>query len=88
MLLKSDVDNVKMLSVADADVAEFVVKPNSKVTKKPVMELNIPRGANLGGMVREGKSMLIGGRTQLQAGDKVVAFCIGNTLKKLDKLFK
>ena len=88
MLLKSDVDNVKMLSFADADVAEFVVKPNSKVTKKPVMNLDIPRGVNLGGMVRDGKSMLIGGRTQLQAGDKVVAFCIGNTLRKLDRLFK
>ena len=88
MLLKSDVDNVKMLSFADADVAEFVVKPNSKVTKKPIMELGIPRGVNLGGMVRDGKSMLIGGNTQIKAGDKVVAFCIGNTLKKLDKLFK
>ena len=88
MLLKSDVDNVKMLSFADADVAEFVVKPNSKVTKKPIMELDIPYGVNLGGMIRDGKSMLIGGKTQIQAGDKVVAFCIGNTLKKLDKLFK
>jgi trk system potassium uptake protein TrkA len=52
------------------------------------MELDIPYGVNLGGMIRDGKSMLIGGKTQIQAGDKVVAFCIGNTLKKLDKLFK
>lgn len=88
MLLKSDVDNVKMLSFADADVAEFVVKPNSKVTKKPIMELDIPYGVNLGGMIRDGKPMLISGKTQIQAGDKIVAFCIGNTLKKLDKLFK
>jgi len=88
MLLKSDVDNVKMLSVADADVAEFVVKPDSKVTKKTVMNLDIPHGVNFGGMVRGGRSMLIGGMTQLQAGDKVVVFCIGNTLRKLDKLFK
>lgn len=88
MLLKSDVDNVKMLSVADADVAEFVVKPDSKVTRKKVMNLDIPHGVNFGGMVRDGKSMLVGGTTQLQAGDKVVVFCIGNTLRKLDKLFK
>ena len=88
MLLKSDVDNVKMLSVADADMAEFVVKPDSKVTKKKVMNLDIPHGVNFGGMVRDGKSMLVSGMTQLQAGDKVVVFCIGNTLRKLDKLFK
>ncbi len=88
MLLKSDVDNVKMLSVADADVAEFVVKPGSKVTRKKVMALDIPHGVNFGGMVRNGQSMLVGGMTQLQAGDRVVVFCIGNTLRKLDKLFK
>lgn len=88
MLLKSDVDNVKMLSVANADVAEFIVKAGSKVTKKPVMELSIPRGINIGGMIRDGKSMLVGGLTQLKAGDRVVVFCIGSTLKKLDKFFR
>jgi len=88
MLLKSDVDNVKMLSFADADVAEFIAKPKSKVTSCRVMDLSIPHGVNLGGMVRDGKSMLISGQTQIKAGDKIVAFCIGNTLRKLDKLFR
>ena len=88
LLLKGDVDNVKMLAIGNADVAEFVVKPGSKVTKKPVMELHFPYGVNIGGMSRDGKSMLVNGPTQLQAGDKVVVFCVNNTLKKLDKFFK
>ncbi len=88
MLLKGDVDNVKMLTIGNADVAEFVVKAGSQVTKKKVMDLRFPRGVNIGGMSREGKSMLVNGSTQLQAGDKVVVFCIDNTLRKLDKFFK
>lgn len=88
MLLQGDVDNVKMLTVADADVAEFVVKADSKVTKKRIMELGLPHGVNIGGMIRDGESMLVSGLTQLQEGDRVVVFCIGNTLKKLDKWFK
>ena len=88
LLLKGDVDNVKMLAIGNADVAEFVVKPGSKVTKKRVMELDLPYGVNIGGMSREGRSMLVSGPTQLQAGDKVVVFCTGNTLRKLDKYFK
>ena len=88
MLLKGDVDNVKMLTIGNADVAEFVVKAGSKVTKKKVMDLHFPYGVNIGGMSRDGKSMLVGGGTQLHADDKVVVFCIGNTLKKLDKFFK
>ena len=88
MLLKGDVNNVKMLAIGKADVAEFVVKPGSKATRKIIMEQNLPRGVNIGGMSRDGKSMLVGGHTQLQAGDKVVVFCIDNTLRKLDKFFK
>ncbi|MBR6036739.1 MAG: NAD-binding protein, partial [Bacteroidaceae bacterium] len=88
MLLKGDVDNVKMLTIGNADVAEFVVKPGSQVTRKKVMDLHFPNGVNIGGMSREGHSMLVSGPTQLQAGDKVVVFCTGNTLKKLDKFFK
>ncbi|MBQ6750322.1 MAG: Trk system potassium transporter TrkA [Bacteroidaceae bacterium] len=88
MLLKGDVDNVKMLTIGNADVAEFVVKPNSQVARKKVMDLHLPHGVNIGGMSRDGQSMLVEGRTQLQAGDKVVVFCIANTLRKLDKFFK
>lgn len=88
LLLKAAVDNVKMLTVADADVAEFVVKKNSKVTKNPVMKLGLPHGVNIGGMIRNGKGMLVQGSTRLQEDDRVVVFCIGSTLKKLDKYFK
>lgn len=88
MLLKSSVDNVKMLTVAEADVAEFVVKKGSRVTRDMVMNLGLPRGVNIGGMFREGKGQLVSGQTQLQEGDKVVVFCIAGTLKRLDKFFK
>ena len=78
-----------VVKVSTADlVAEFVVKAGSKVTKKNVMSMNFPYGVNIGGMSRDGNSMLVNGSTQLQAGDKVVVFCTGNTLRKLDKFFK
>lgn len=88
MLLKGDVDNVKMLAIGNADVAEFVVKPHSKVTRKTVMEMNLPGGVNIGGMSRDGKSMLVDGHTQLKAGDKVVVVCTDGVLRKLDKFFR
>lgn len=88
MMLKANVDNVKMLTVADADVAELEVKKDSKVTKDIIMNLGLPRGVNIGGMMRDDKCYLVSGKTRLQAGDKVVVFCIGSTLKKLDRFFK
>lgn len=87
MMLKADVTTVKSLLVANADVAEIVVKQGAKVTKRLVKDLDLPRTTTLGGMVRDGKGYLINGSTQLQAGDIVVAFCIENSLKRLERYF-
>ena len=88
LLLKSDVEGVKKLNIANADVAEFTVRSGSKVTRHPVMHIGLPRGVNIGGMVRGGVGRLVGGQTVLQPGDLVVVFCIGDTLKKLDRFFR
>lgn len=87
MLLKADVTNVKSLMVANADVAEFTAAKGSKITKKLIKDLRLPLTANLGGLIRNGKGMLINGMTQVEPGDKVVAVCIDNDLKPLASLF-
>ncbi|MBR1595040.1 MAG: Trk system potassium transporter TrkA, partial [Alloprevotella sp.] len=88
MMLKADVTTVKSLLIANADVAEFVVAEGAKVTRHPVKDLALPASTTLGGMVRDGKAQLINGMTQLRAGDIVVAFCVENSLKRLEKYFK
>ncbi len=88
MMLRADVTTVKSLVVANADVAELVVKEGSRVTKKPVKDLGLPPTITLGGMVRGKKGYLINGMTQLQPGDVVVAFCIEGGLKQIERFFK
>ena len=87
LMLDADVANVKCLTLANADVAEFLVKPNAKVTKKEVKDLGLPHGVTIGGLVRAGEGMLVSGNTQIQAGDRVVVFCKSMLMKKLDKYF-
>ena len=72
---------------ANADVAEFVPVPGSKITKKPVKDLGLPRGMTIGGLVRNNEGMLVSGHTQIEPGDSVVVFCHNVDLKKLVKLF-
>lgn len=88
MLLDTNVENVRFLMTANADVAEFIAQPGSKVTKKRVFELGLPSGATLGGLVRNGEGILVSGGTQIQAGDIVVAFCHNVDMKKIEKFFK
>ena len=87
MMLDADVSNVKCLTVADADVAEFEVKPGARVTKKLVKNLGLPAGVAIGGLVRQGEGMHVNGMTQIQEGDSVVVFCQNLFIKKLDKFF-
>ncbi|HBE55624.1 MAG TPA: hypothetical protein DDW22_06430, partial [Prevotellaceae bacterium] len=87
MMLDKDVTNVKCLTIANADVAEFMVSEGSLVTAKPVRDLRFPRGVTLGGMVRDGVGSPIHGNTQLQSGDRVVVFCLGGLIKKMDRYF-
>ncbi len=86
-LLNADVSNVKCLTFANADVAELVAKPGSKITKKPVKNLNFPKDMTLGGLIRDGKPIIIEGETCIQAEDHVVIFCMGAAIHKLQNYF-
>ena len=87
MMLDANVHNVRFLMIANADVAEFIPTEGSKITKKPVKDLGLPKGMTIGGLVRDGKGELVSGNTQIQAGDSVMVFCHGLNMKKIEKMF-
>lgn len=87
VLLDADVSNVKCLTFANANVAELVARPNSKITRKQVKNLNLPKDLTLGGMLRNGKPMMVKGDTQIQANDHVVVFCLDTAIRKLEDYF-
>ncbi len=87
MMLDADVSNIHFLMSANADVAEFTAQKGSKVTRKKVFELGLPKGATIGGLVRGGKGQLVSGGTQIEAGDCVVVFCHDINMSKIEKYF-
>ena len=87
LLLDADVENVKCLTFANADVAEFIVKEGAKVTRTPVKELTLPKGVTIGGLVRGEEGILVTGDTKILPGDHVVVFCLSSMIKRIEKLF-
>jgi trk system potassium uptake protein TrkA len=87
LLLDVDVANVKSLAFANADVAELTARPYSKITRKKVKDLRLPKDITLGGLVRNGEPMLIEGETQIMAHDSVVVFCLESAMNKLEDYF-
>lgn len=87
IMLDAKVMNMRFIMSANADVAEFVAQEGSRVTKKPVKDLGLPKEATIGGLVRGDEGMLVSGHTQIQAGDIVMVFCHNINLKTIERLF-
>ncbi|OSY88499.1 portal protein [Tenacibaculum holothuriorum] len=71
----------------DAEVFEFEVQPNAKVTEKPIKELRFPREAVFGGVIRDEKAHMSFGDFQLQSGDKAIVFCLPEAISIVEDLF-
>ncbi len=87
IMLDAKVINMRFIMSANADVVEFVAQAGSRVTKKPVKDLGLPKEATIGGLVRGDEGMLVSGHTQIQAGDIVMVFCHNINLKTIERLF-
>lgn len=87
MMLKTDVSSVKCLTFIQAVVVEFPVREDAAITRKPVKDLGLPDGANIGGLIRNGEGLRVSGNTMIQAEDHVIIFCLEKVLKKLEKYF-
>jgi trk system potassium uptake protein TrkA len=85
---KGEVLALANLHNIDAEVFEFEVLPNAKVTKKPIKELKFPRDAVFGGIIRDGKALMSHGDFQIKTGDKAIVFCLPESINTVEDLFR
>ena len=78
---------MKCLTGSDADVLEFVAREDSKITKESLRNIDFPKDAIVGGIIRGNKSFIATGETIIEADDRVVVFALPSAVKKLDNLF-
>jgi trk system potassium uptake protein TrkA len=86
--LNAEISNVKCLTSSDAEVFEFIAKPASRIVQKPIRELDFPKEAKIGGIVRGETGIIAHGNIKVQPEDKVVVFTLPSGIRKLEKFFK
>ena len=86
-MLDADVTNVKCLTFANADVAEFNVMDGARITRSLVKDISLPRGVTIGGLIRNKEALIVTGNTQILPGDHVVVFCLEGMIKTIEKYF-
>jgi trk system potassium uptake protein TrkA len=84
---KGEVNAIATLNL-DAEVIEFTVKANSKITHKILKELNLPPMVNIAGVVRDGKGFVPFGEFQMAEGDKAIVFTNDDAIHKIEKFFQ
>jgi trk system potassium uptake protein len=82
-----NVTQVKYMTGTDAEVIEFNVPANSKITKGTLRSLEFPKDAIVGGGTREGVPFIATGDTIINANDKVVVFTLPSGYEMLSKFF-
>ncbi|MCD4833725.1 MAG: Trk system potassium transporter TrkA [Bacteroidales bacterium] len=85
--MSAEVETMKCLTGSDADVLEFVAKKDSKITKESLRNIDFPKDAIVGGIIRGNKSFIATGDSIIEADDRVVVFALPSAVKKLDNLF-
>ena len=85
--MSTDVLAIKCLTGSDAEVLEFIVKPNSPATKAPIKDLGLPSDVTIGGIVRGDKVFIASGKTEIMAYDRVVLFAMPSAIAKVGDYF-
>lgn len=86
--MSTDVQAIKCLNGCDAEVLEFIAKPDSPATHGKIKHINFPRAAIIGGIVRGDKAFIAVGNTEIKAYDRVVVFALPSSISKIGRYFE
>ena len=84
---KGEVVAMTKLNNMNAELLEFKVKPTSKVCDRLIKDIDFPRSAIIGGVIRNGKGFIALGDFKIQEGDFMVVCCLPKSIKSVEKLF-
>ncbi|MDC0389913.1 Trk system potassium transporter TrkA [Flavobacteriaceae bacterium] len=82
-----DIVELAKLNNMDAEIVEFNVSEHSKVLNKKIVNLDFPRKAIIGGVIRDKKGLIVLGDFEIKLGDRVLVCSTAEALKKVESLF-
>ena len=84
---KGEVVALTRLNNLNVEILEFIVKPLSQVAEKRIRDIDFPRSATIGGIIRNGEGIIALGDFKIKGGDRVVVCCLPRAIAKVEKLF-
>ena len=79
---------VRYMTGTNAEVIEYTVAPGAAITTAPIKDVDFPRNAIIGGVIRGNEAFIAVGDTQIQPYDRVAIFALPETIREIDRFFK
>ena len=84
---KGNILELNKLNNMNAEVLEFLISEESRVVGKKIKDLDFPRSAIIGGVIRDGVGKIALGDFIIKKGDRVLVCSLYNAINKVEKLF-
>ncbi len=85
--MSEEVSSIKCLTGTDAEVMEFLVKPDAPATAGHLSDIDFPREAIIGGVIRGKNAFIARGDTLIKPYDRVVVFALPGVIHTIGKFF-
>ncbi|XCF07123.1 Trk system potassium transporter TrkA [Tamlana crocina] len=85
---KGEVVAMTKLNNMNAELLEFEVKSTSAICNKYIKNIDFPRSAIIGGVVRNGEGIIALGDFKIREGDRIVVCSLLQSIKGVERLFR
>jgi trk system potassium uptake protein TrkA len=85
---KGKIEAITSLHGVEAEVIEFIIHKENRLTKNPIRSLRIPQQAIIVGVIRGENSFIPDGDFQMNLHDKVIVFAMPEAIGKVEALFR
>jgi trk system potassium uptake protein TrkA len=84
---RGEVVDMTTLNNLNVEILEFVVNANSKVANYKIIDIDFPRTAIIGGVIKKGEGIIALGDYTILPGDRIVVCCLPRSIKRIESLF-
>ena len=85
---KGEVLDLTSIHGVDGELLEFEVKSDSKILHVPIKDLDFPKSAIIGGVIRDNKGITVRGGFEFQEKDRVVVLSKPSCIRTVEGFFK
>ncbi len=85
---KGKIEAIASLHGVDAEVIEFAIHKENRLTKHPIKDLRLPNDVIVAGVIRGTESIFPTGNTILKKDDKVIVFMQHRAIPMVEKIFR